>query len=567
MEVAMSLRVALPVAVLALAACSGGGGGGVPAPIGGSGTPTPIATVAPSSAPTHTAAPGSTATPTPAPGSTATPTPGATATPTAAPTATPHPTATPVATATPTPIPSSTATASILVHAASKIATVSNLILGANMAGWVDITESGLAPALASSGFTATRWPGGSESDEYHWQNNASCNNGYTATNSTFDNFMTDIAKPANLDVAITLDYGSNAACNAGGDPTEAAAWVSEAKSKSYGIKYWTVGNEEYGSWEYDLHSSPHNPATYASALATGFYPQIKAADSNAQVGAVVEGDSTWDSTVLANGKYDFVELHFYFTGPGQENDQTLLTQGAPALTTQINYLKSELASAGHATTPIYVGELGSVYSTPGKQAMSITQGLFAGMVLGELMNDGVFRATWWLGFGGCSDASSGANFSSSLYGWQNFGGYMILSDGTPEDGCPSATAVPRGTPFPTARAFQLMSQVAHEGEHSLTVTTASSLSTVRSYAATHGSGYAVVLFNLDETNAHAVNVGVDAMASGSGATITTYGKAQYDESQNNVWAGPVSSTVGAWQHTVPVTLPPWSMNVVILNP
>ncbi len=566
----MSLRVALPVAVLALAACSGGGGGGgVPAPIGGAPTATPIATVAPSSAPTHTPAPGSTATPTPAPGATATPTPapGATATPTPLATATPHPTATPAATATPTPIPSTAATASIVVHSATKIATVSNLILGANMAGWVDITEGGLEPTLASSGFTATRWPGGSESDTYHWQSNTSCNGGYTDTNSTFDNFMTDIAKPANLDVAVTLNYGSNIGCTAGGDPSEAAAWVSEAKSKGYGVKYWTVGNEEYGSWEYDLHASPHDPATYASALATGFYPAIKTADSNAQVGAVVEGSSAWDSTVLANGRYDFVELHFYFTGPGQENDQTLLTQGAPALTTQINYLKTELSNAGHASTPIYVGELGSVYTNPGKQSMSIVQGLFAGMVLGEEMNDGVFRSTWWLAYGGCNDASSGANFSSSLYGFQNYGGYMILSDGLPEGGCSGAPTVPRGTPFPTARAFQLMSQVAHEGEHALSVTTASSLSTVRSYAATHGSGYAVVLFNLDETNAHAVNVGVDAMTSGSGATITTYGKAQYDDSQNNVWTGPVSSTVGAWQHTVPVTLPPWSMNVVILNP
>jgi len=545
----MTHRFAIALAALALAACSGGGGAG-PAPGGPGATPTAGATA--------TASPSHAGTPSPTPVPTASPTPAPHAT-------SPGPSATP--TATPTALPSSTATASIVVHSSNHLATVSSLILGANMAGWVDITESGLAPALSASGFTATRWPGGSESDTYHWQTNTSCGGGYTDTNSTFDNFMNDVAKPANLDVAITLNYGSNAACNAGGDPTEAAAWVAEAKSKNYGVKYWTVGNEEYGSWEYDLHASPHDPATYASALATGFYPKIKAADANAQVGAVVEADSAWDSTVLANATYDFVELHFYFYAPGSENDQTLLQQGAPALTTEINTLKSELASAGHASTPIYVGELGSVYGNPGKQSMSIVQGLYTGMVLGELMNDGVFRSTWWLGFGGCSDATSGANFSSSLYGWQSFGGYMILSDGTPEYGCSNAPVIPRGTPFPSARAYSLMSQVARSGEHALGVTTASSLSTVRAYAATHGSGYAVVLFNLDETTAHAVNVGVDSMTSGSGATITTYGKLQYDDSQRNVWTGPVSQSVGAWQHTVPVTLAPWSMNVVLLSP
>jgi hypothetical protein len=455
----------------------------------------------------------------------------------------------------------------VTVHNGTQLATISRLILGANMAGWVDITESGLATALGNADFTATRWPGGSESDEYHWQTNSSCNGGYTDTNSTFDNFERDVAQPAGLDVAITLDYGSNAACNGGGDPTEAAAWVTEAKQNGYGVKYWTVGNEEYGSWEYDLHSSQHDPSTYANAVATGYYPDVKAADSNAQVGVVVEGDTSWDSAVLANAKYDFVELHYYAQAPGSESDSGLLQTGAANLTTSVRQVQSELASAGHASTPIYVGELGSVYGSPGKQSMSIVQSLYAGMVLGELMQDGVFRATWWLGFGGCDDASSGANFSSSLYGWQNFGGYMILSDGTPEYGCTNATAVPRGTILPTSRAFQLMSAVANNGEHSLSVTTNSSLSTVRAYAATHGSGYAVVLFNLDENNSHTVGVGVDALKSGSSATMTTYGKAQYDNSQQNVWTGPVSQSYGAWSGALPVTLAPWSMNVVLLSP
>jgi len=101
-------------------------------------------------------------------------------------------------------------------------------------------------------------------------------------------------------------------------------------------------------------------------------------------------------------------------------------------LTVIINSLKSELITAGHSDTPIYIGELGSVYIYPGKQTTSITQALYAGQALGELMNDGVARATWWLGFGGCDDNPHGDNFSTSLYGWQNFGGDMVFSDGLP---------------------------------------------------------------------------------------------------------------------------------------
>jgi hypothetical protein len=444
---------------------------------------------------------------------------------------------------------------------------ISRLVLGANMAGWVDITEPGLSKALSSVGFTATRWPGGSTSDVYHWQTNTSCNGGYTDTNSTFDNFENDVAKPAHLDVAITLNYGSNAACNGGGDPTEAAAWVAHAKANGDHVKYWTVGNEEYGSWEYDLHADAHDPATYANAVATGYYPDVKAADSSAQVGVVVEANSSWDSTVLANAKYDFVELHYYFTGPGQENDTDLLHHGAADLGAAVETVKSELKAAGRANTPIYVGEIGSVYTNPGKQSMSIVQGLYTGMVLGELMKDGVFRGTWWLAFGGCNDASSGANFSSSLYGWQNFGGYMILSDGTPEYGCENATAVPRGTPFPSARAYQLLRGFALDGEHYEPVELGASLKDVRAYGATHGGGYAVALFNLSETGSTTVQIAAEGLASGSKATMLTYGKAQYDNSQRNVWTGPVTQTSGPWQGSVSETLAPWSMNVVTLDP
>src|SRR5580704_8732259 len=312
-----------------------------------------------------------------------------------------------------------TTSATVTLHSSQKGAVISNQVLGANMAVWWDVTQSGTAQSFSSSGFKAVRWPGGSDSDAYHWQSNSLCAGGYANSNDTFDNFMQQFAVPAHLSVSVTLNYGSNIACNAGGDPTEAAAWVDYANNtKNYKVKYWTVGNEEYGSWEYDLHSKPHDAATYANAVATGFYPDIKAKDPSAQVGVVVEPgwNPAWDPTVLASAKYDFVELHYYAQTPGQETDSYLLTQAPQALTSAVQSLQTELKTAGKATTPIYLGELGSVYANPGKQSTSITQSLFAGQVLAELMNDGVFRSTWWLGYGGCSDSSNG-NFSDSLYG------------------------------------------------------------------------------------------------------------------------------------------------------
>ena len=64
------------------------------------------------------------------------------------------------------------------------------------------------------------------------------------------------------------------------------------------------------------------------------------------------------------------------------------MQQAAQGLTTNITTLRSELAKWGTPNTPIYVGEIGGPYTNPGKQSWSITQGLYAGQVLGEMMND-----------------------------------------------------------------------------------------------------------------------------------------------------------------------------------
>ena len=459
-------------------------------------------------------------------------------------------------------------TATVTVNPAAVGAAVTDQILGMNMANWFDQTQAGMAPALKAGGIKAVRWPGGSAADTFHWASNAECNSGYVDGNSTFDNFIADIAKVAKTDVAVTVNYGSNIACNSGGDPAEAAGWVAYAKAHGDKVSHWTVGNEVYGSWEYDLHPVQHDAATYANAVATGFYPQMKAADKKALVGVVAEPgwSPAWDPIVMARAKYDFVEYHYYAQTPGQESDSYLVGEAAQAFATALAGVKSDLATYGVASTPIYVGELGSVYSNPGKQTSSITQSLFAGQILGEMMNAGVSRATWWLGYGGCSDASGG-NFGDNLYGWQNFGGYMVFSDGTPEYGCPNATPVPLGTLLPTARAFELFSLVAKAGEHALGVTLGGASSNVRAYALTQGKGTSLVLFNVNETATVPVTVAVTGVSASSAVTVHTYDKAIYDKSQNNVWAGPTTAKLGAQSLPFSLTLQPWSMNVVEVAP
>jgi hypothetical protein len=471
---------------------------------------------------------------------------------------------------------------SVTVDLASSGPAVTDKLLGMNMAVWYDLVsnQTGIVDAFQAAGITQVRWPGGSDSDLYHWATNSECDGGYADANDTFSNFVNDMAVPANLDVALTANYGSNATCNGGGEPSEAAAWVTAALADGIIVSHMTVGNEEYGSWEYDLHSTPNDPTIYAAAVVgtTGYYQSIKTASPHTLVGVDVDADNTtdgWDNTVLANarGSYDFVEYHYYPETPGEESDTFLVQQAAQELTTNIKTLRSELTKWGTPGTPIYVGEIGGPYSNPGKQSWSITQGLYAGQVLGEMMNDGVSRLTWWIGFGNCN--GSNGNDSTSLYGWQDFGAYNVFSDGPSDSTCPGAG--PIGTMSPTARAFQLFSQMAVNGQTVLTATVTGDATDVRAYAATHPNGTALLLFNDNETTPQQVMVTLSGKSSSSSVNVTTYDKAIYDLSGSptgtppdpagtSTWAPPITTSMGAQTLPLPLTLTPWSMNVVIIQ-
>lgn len=454
------------------------------------------------------------------------------------------------------------------VVSSQSLATVSPLILGAGMAVWYNITVPGIASTFTGLGMEATRWPGGKAANWYHWQTNSSgqgaCS-GDPNKYSTFDNFMHDVAIPAHLDLAITVNYGSNPACNDGADPNEAAAWVAYANAtQNYNVQWWTVGNEQYAPGAIDLHSQPHSPTQYAQIESSQFYPLMKAASPtpiNVCVGVnPQQKKATWDPVVLTQALYDCVEMHYYAQNPQNVSDSFLLTQAVPALHADVANLKAQLNSAGHPNAPIYVGEIGSSTSPPGKQSQSIVQALFAGMVIGELVDDGIARATWHLGDGGCSLPSAGGDFDPSIYGWQNWGGSMIFAD-KQQGGCPTEY-IPPETPLATARAYQVLAGFAHPGESAL-ATNVYSMPDIRAYSTTDAGGYAVMLFNLNETTTEDVTVAIDGKSGGSGGSITTYDKDMYDQTQNNVWTGPTTVSLGSWSGTFTISMPPWSMAVV----
>jgi len=102
---------------------------------------------------------------------------------------------------------------------------VTDQLLGMNLPSWYDVysNASGINAAFAQAGIKAIRWPGGSWSDAYHWGQSGGlpfmCNTTGSGTGwggyGTFAQFATDIVQAGNYDLALTANYGSNAACSA----------------------------------------------------------------------------------------------------------------------------------------------------------------------------------------------------------------------------------------------------------------------------------------------------------------------------------------------------------------
>jgi len=131
---------------------------------------------------------------------------------------------------------------SVGVNAGISLAAIPGPAWGLNTAVWdnnlLDVAVPGL---LSQAGVAALRYPGGSTADVYNWQSNSIVpgQQSYASPNNNFDAFM-GLVKSLGATPIITVNYGSNAAGNGGGDPSYAASWVQYANIvKGYGVKYW----------------------------------------------------------------------------------------------------------------------------------------------------------------------------------------------------------------------------------------------------------------------------------------------------------------------------------------
>jgi len=175
---------------------------------------------------------------------------------------------------------------------------------------------------------TQLRWPGGNFSSGYHWQDGIGPKDQRPARydlawfQRETNRFGTDefiaTCRKVGAEPYICVNLGS-------GTMDEAAAWVeycnreggtyfSDLRKKNghaapYGVKYWGVGNEIYGSWQIG-----HKNAVDYAKSAREFAKVMKWQDPSIKLIACGTGDPDWDRPVLEVlvNEADYISAHHY---------------------------------------------------------------------------------------------------------------------------------------------------------------------------------------------------------------------------------------------------------------
>jgi hypothetical protein len=338
-------------------------------------------------------------------------------------------------------------------------------------------------------------------------------------------------------------------------------------KTKNYGVKYWEIGNETYGNgtygsaWETDLHAAKGPDAYGTNALA--YISAMKQADPTIHVGVVLTAPGNWpdgqtpdwNSTVLSQvgSQIDFVVVHWYPQGPGSESDSGLLNASS-SIATMVASLRSEInryggANAGHVQ--IMVTETNSVSYSPGKQSVSLVNGLFLADDYMSWLENGVANVDWWDLHNG---VNTGNNISGSLYGTLNYGDYGLLANATSSGGL---SEPPANTPFPTYYGLRMLANLGKPGDQMVSTQSSNSLVGVHAVKQANGN-LALLLINKDPSNTSQVNVTINGYTPAASATRSFYG-----ENSNGI----ENSTASGIGNTFSQTLPPYSLTTLEMTP
>ncbi len=440
------------------------------------------------------------------------------------------------------------ATVHVSVSATQALQTVDPKMIGVNQVAWDGAIATPTTVSLLNQmGDPCLRWPGGSWGDGYHWTNEA-WNAGATSPRnwgSFSPNFM-QVATNTHAQAFIIVNYGTS-------DASEAAYGVRMFNITNHcNFKYWEIGNEVGGSWEWDWNTNapwkPHDPWTYAMRF-TNYYAQMKAADQTIKIGAVADvtedGTSNYNDHPVINPRTgevhygwtpvmltymrsndcipDFLIEHIY--GPADGDTQDLLWYSK---------IKSDAASLRQMLTD-YLGSAGSNVTLEctecglggDRQACSLVGGLTYLDGLGEFLQTEFHTHIWW-------DFRNGQNAlgssDPSYYGWRTNSSGQYLSDGGIVNGLGD---VPSNR-YPTFYCAELAAKFIRGGDQVVAATSDYPLLAAYAVRQTNGALNLLVINKSSYTNL-IVAFNLSGYVPSPGATTWSFGIPQDDAAETGI--------------------------------
>jgi alpha-L-arabinofuranosidase len=475
--------------------------------------------------------------------------------------------------------------ATISVNAGQVVRSVDTQLLGVNVA-WYDsnLNTPQTQQMVQAAGLTMFRFPGGSSSDDFHFNAPPTYNGEGT------DGSMASFISSVNGVGLATIDYGS-------GSPQEAAAFLAYLNAPvgnttaigvgqewndstntwqsvnwetagywaslraqaplaqddglnflrldhpaPFGVQYWEVGNEEYGNWEIDHHTAQHDPATYIT-FAKQFANLAATIDPSISIGLDVGSPGSdfnnWTADILQQSASQgltvgFLSDHNYVQAPGSESDSNLLLDTVTGTNSDPSdpgdpYNWAVRSADYESLLTKYLGAAGSKVQLLATEFNSVysnpgkqTTSLVNGLFLADSL--GAMLETSYDGadvWDLRNSYSTGGNNSSSLYGWRTGGDYGLI-------GSPGGSAPATGpyVPYPTYFAEELASKIIQTGGD--VVQASSSDPNLTSYAVLEPNGHLdLLVVNKSAAGALTGQFQLANFAPAAQATVWQYGEAQ----------------------------------------
>lgn len=352
----------------------------------------------------------------------------------------------------------------VTVNAANVITKIPLTIFGQNANNWMSrmYNEPVFINHLTNLNPHVIRFPAGSGSDAFFWNCDKNqppadaparlrkadgtyqTDNLYTYGKSednwraTVDDYYSVLIQ-SNSEGLITINYGY-ARYGTGPDPVAAAAhmaadWVRYDKGRT---KYWEIGNENYGDWEWgyriDVSANKDGQPEYLTGALYAKHFKVfadsmrKAAVQTGKtiyIGAVMQESptqswqttttQTWNPTMIPEVKNvpDFYIGHNYITPYGENsNASTVLNSALTVPGQMISFMKSELERNGGTVKPIILSEW-NMWARDSKQQVSNTSGTFAVIVQAEALKNNFGLTARWDLYNGWDNGNDHGLFST----------------------------------------------------------------------------------------------------------------------------------------------------------